>query len=61
MKRYRDAIEKPELICMSSGLDSGEYLLTSEKYAAEVADMLLYYRESRQFLIDDRKRFKHNR
>lgn len=53
LKRYRDAIEKLGLICMSSGLDPGEYLLTSEKYAAEVADMLLYYRESRQFVGKD--------
>lgn len=53
LKRYRDAIEKMGLICLSSGLNGEEKLHSSEKYAAEVASMLLYYRESRQFVGKD--------
>ncbi len=53
LKKYRDAIEKMVLICLSSKANAEEKILSSEKYAAEVASMLLYYRESRQFVGKD--------
>lgn len=53
LKRYRDAIEKMGLVCLSSESGAEGKLLSSEKYAAEVASMLLYYRESRQFVGKD--------
>lgn len=53
LKKYRDAIEKMGLICLSSEASAEEKLLSSEKYAGEVASMLLYYRESRQFVGKD--------
>lgn len=51
LKKYRDVMEKFGLICMSSESDTdGEtQIVQREKYAAELAGMLLYYRESRQF------------
>lgn len=53
LKKYRNAIEKLGLICLSSTSGAEEKLLSSEKYAAEVANMLLHYRESRQFVGKD--------
>ena len=53
LKKYRDAIEKMGLICLSSESSVEQKILSSEKYAAEVASMLLYYRESRQFVGKD--------
>lgn len=51
LKKYRDAMEKFGLLCMSSesDMDGETQLVQREKYAAELAGMLLNYRESRQF------------
>lgn len=53
LKKYRDAIEKFGMMFLSSELSGEEKHVSGEKYAAEIASMLLYYRESRQFVGKD--------
>ena len=53
LKKYHDAIDKMGLIWLSSDLSGEKKILSGEKYAAEIAEMLLYYRESRQFVGKD--------
>lgn len=53
LKRYCNAIEKLGFICLSSCSIPEKNLLSREKYATEVANMLLHYRESRQFVGKD--------
>lgn len=53
LKKYRGAMEKLGLIWLSSESRAEETILSGEEYAAEVASMLLYYRESRQFVGKD--------
>lgn len=53
LKMYRNAIEKLGFICLTSEETGEEKILSVEKCAAEVASMLLYYRESRQFVGKD--------
>ena len=46
LKKYRDAMQKMGMLCLNTARDDRSW----EKYAAEIAGMLLHYRESRQFV-----------
>ena len=49
LRKYRDAMQKMGMLCLNTACDDRLW----EKYAAEVAGMLLHYRESRQFVGKD--------
>ncbi len=49
LRKYRDAMQKMGMLCLNTARDDRLW----EKYAAEVAGMLLHYRESRQFVGKD--------